>query len=569
MALQVWLPLNGNLNNQGLTNITVVNNGATVDNNGKIGKCYYFDGNAHYLQFSESVGDLYSGDFSYAVWLKPMDDTRSVICSEYASSGASNIAFELSASRQVRLYWDGSPDISSTGCILPKSQWTHIAITRSGNEAKFYMNGELKYTYTGTLSNRTSTAKIRLGDNYRGGTGVSYMGYMNDFRLYDHALSPKEVEILSRGLVCHYPLNNNGGGQPNLYDFESVASKWVVDGLTLANTTDDVYGNVLEITSPSSVSSQRIYRSVSNVWKADTKFTVSFLAKASKTAVVKMSRSLANYAPDVTVGTTWKRYSTVITCSTTAEGGTLSIQTSTASANIYITQIKLELGDKATVYCPGVGDSHYIPLGYDSTTEYDVSGYGYNGTKTGTFVYDIDTPRYSVCTKYSGSNYSYVTSPSSEIRTIAFWAKWDTIPSGQSILFVDGKSKTGFGLASNGIICSSNSVQTYTFNKSNLVANVWYHFVVVCPNGGSNTARKLYINGVEQTATSNQNYWSYSTEQLQIGKRSSSSDGLVGKMSDFRAYATALSAEQVAELYNTAVSVANNGTLMGYELVEV
>jgi len=37
MALQVWLPLNGNLNNQGLSNVTVTNNGATVDNNGKIG----------------------------------------------------------------------------------------------------------------------------------------------------------------------------------------------------------------------------------------------------------------------------------------------------------------------------------------------------------------------------------------------------------------------------------------------------------------------------------------------------------------------------------------------------
>ena len=133
---------------------------------------------------------------------------------------------------------------------------------------------------------------------------------------------------------------------------------------------------------------------------------------------------------------------------------------------------------------------------------------------------------------------------------------------------MDGKSKTGFGLASKGIICSSNSITTYTFNKSNLVANTWYHFVIVCPNGGSNASRKLYINGVEQTATSNQDYWVYSLDQLQIGKRSSSSDGFVGKMSDFRAYATALSATQVAELYNTAVSVANNGTLMGYELVE-
>jgi len=42
MALQVWLPLNGNIKNQGLSNITVTNNGATVNDNGKIGKCYSF-----------------------------------------------------------------------------------------------------------------------------------------------------------------------------------------------------------------------------------------------------------------------------------------------------------------------------------------------------------------------------------------------------------------------------------------------------------------------------------------------------------------------------------------------
>ena len=52
MALQVWLPLNGNLNNQGLSNITVTNVGATVNAAGKIGNCYSFDGTDDYLTLS-------------------------------------------------------------------------------------------------------------------------------------------------------------------------------------------------------------------------------------------------------------------------------------------------------------------------------------------------------------------------------------------------------------------------------------------------------------------------------------------------------------------------------------
>ena len=44
MALQVWLPLNGTLDNQGFDeDIAVTNNGATVDN-GIYGKCYSFNG---------------------------------------------------------------------------------------------------------------------------------------------------------------------------------------------------------------------------------------------------------------------------------------------------------------------------------------------------------------------------------------------------------------------------------------------------------------------------------------------------------------------------------------------
>ena len=43
-GLQIWLPLNGNLTQQGLSNVTVTNNGSvSVDDSGKIGKCYYFN----------------------------------------------------------------------------------------------------------------------------------------------------------------------------------------------------------------------------------------------------------------------------------------------------------------------------------------------------------------------------------------------------------------------------------------------------------------------------------------------------------------------------------------------
>ena len=216
MSLQVWLPLDGNLDNLGLRgDIVVSNTGATVNDSGKIGKCYYFNGSSQYLQLNKSLTDLYTKDFSWAIWLKPTDATRGIIFSEYSSTGASNVALELLANRQVRIYWNGSPDIS-TGVTLTQDVWSHLAVVRNDNKIIVYVNGEQKFSNTYTLSARTSSSFIRLGDDYRGGTSVSYMGYMNDARIYDHALSAKEVKEIAKGLILHYKLDNNGLGNPNL-----------------------------------------------------------------------------------------------------------------------------------------------------------------------------------------------------------------------------------------------------------------------------------------------------------------------------------------------------------------
>lgn len=205
--LLVWLPLTGILDNWGNSDITVTNNGATSNTSGKTGDCYYFDGNAHYLQFSDSLTNLYCGDFTWALWLKPTDDTRSILISEYSSAGASNVALELYNSRKVRIYWNGNPNYYPNYNI-PKDTWTHLCITKTNNLLKTYINGVLLEEKSVTLPDRTSTSKIRIGDDYRGGNSVSYMGYLNDIRIYDCCLSAEEVKELSKGLILHYKLND-------------------------------------------------------------------------------------------------------------------------------------------------------------------------------------------------------------------------------------------------------------------------------------------------------------------------------------------------------------------------
>ena len=74
MSLQIWLPLNGDLTQQGLSNVTITNNGATVDNNGKIGKCYTLNGSSNYIHISNLPNPK---NISVAFWMKRNATTNS------------------------------------------------------------------------------------------------------------------------------------------------------------------------------------------------------------------------------------------------------------------------------------------------------------------------------------------------------------------------------------------------------------------------------------------------------------------------------------------------------------
>ena len=70
MSLQVWLPLDGTLENKG-TKFAPINiyGSPTIDNNGKIGQCYSFNGTSDYLSFRYSIYNLSSySTFSITYW---------------------------------------------------------------------------------------------------------------------------------------------------------------------------------------------------------------------------------------------------------------------------------------------------------------------------------------------------------------------------------------------------------------------------------------------------------------------------------------------------------------------
>lgn len=603
MSLVIWLPLNKDLRNNGTSNISITNNGATINDNGKIGKCYYFNGSSQYLQFSESLSNLYCGDFSWALWAKPTDDTRGILISEYSSTGASNVALELLANRSIRVYWNGSPDWN-TGKSIPLNTWSHIAVTRHVNTLTVYVNGEqVAIKSDATLANRTSSSKIRIGDDYRGGTSVSYMGYLNDVRIYDHCLSPKEIKEIASGLVLHYKLDDPyTEATTNLHTSEDSLSSTCYNGAINKysyGTTTDMYKTTgtfqgkfcTKVYMGTSGNSAYPYVYLSNIYVSNGTNspeykTISFDyfgTIGDKLIPYKLGSGTAtcDWTNDVSgtksgTGTNsvnisvvpgiWNHITMTLhgTTDADAQWGYIRIgsaaHTSDTSNYWLFANMQIELKDHATPYTSS---------SRTETIVRDSSGYGYNGIITGDLTINNNTGRYSKCTNFDGN--SYVTGPNFAVSMIQSASFWLFVPSTipiTGIVFLDRSSKIAFGYWSgNKIIIACTTACKSVYSNSCLVTNAWNHICIVRPT--DSTEPTLYINGVLQTNDGTSDCWGGSSTEFTIGRRTTSTAyPFTGKINDFRLYSTILSEDDAKDIYNKAAFIDKANNTINFEEVE-
>ena len=575
MSLQVWLPLTKDLRQQGLSNVTATNNGATFNaSNGKLGGSYTFDGSDDYISLNGST--LYSTikggsyPFSVAMWIYRADATRAILFGDYSLTGAINFNIELTTGHAVRFYWAGSPDKNSSATLMTANDWTHLAITYNGTQLCFYKNGTLMETYSVTLTTKTkTTGSYYLGRDNRTGS-TAFNGRMNDFRLYDHCLSSIEVKELAKGLVLHYPLNRNGWGQENLIlnsanisvnklnnALDSRTEYWAANvGQSYVNF---VGGEQVIL----SFDCEMIIRTVPVyflVYNTNNKGPIQFPNTNAATAINNLNPSVGD-----TIKLRIKLPVTMIKRdSPSTTNNFIEFYTNYGSNNFYkITNLKLEEGSIATPWCPNSSDTLATTMGLNLTTEYDCSGFCNNGTRIGTFNWTSNTPKYAVSTKFNGTD-NAIQTPSlptmitDKNYTIAVWIYKTVIGSKGYQTIYGGPS--GFEIeARNG---SANETKFVPWNWGKPMAsyelNEWNHCVFV----HSDADCKIYLNG-EYIATGTAkasnptgNYfvgaWNTATQQ--------NFDGL---MSDFRIYATALSANDVKSLYQNCATIDPDGTIRG------
>lgn len=567
MSLQVWLPLNGNVNNQGLSNV-IMNSNAITYTDGKLGKAATFSSSYIGITNIPLTGSI--NELSFSFWMKTSTPSNTMcIYNGRTTIGGAIALFTINGT--FRFDDNSQHSLSYT---IPSNNWEHYCITRDNTNIKLYVNGALKYTTTSSGAGCNTTAtKATIGAssvNTTTGSGNTLTGQLNDFRIYDHCLSTKEVKEISKGLVLHYQLK--GFGQPNLIN------------------KAELYTNSTKLTRTASKSDDYIHTSMTVNLTANTTYTISFYTTGVMPNQIelglmfqngynyykfmngsyhyKISDSLYYHNEPFTITNTG---SYTIRCDWNISGETHSFW-----------NFKIEEGSKATPWCPNSADSLYSSLGFNSTIEPDCSGFGNNGIKTGSITVSSDSARYNTSYQFIESSSGYIKNTNFNTvcnsLTIAYWIKVNPTISSQHFLMGTFNNWTANGI---GIWRDTGSVDySYLIRvgeasnysswvKPSLTANVWTHIALVY-NG---TALITYKNGIEigrNTYGANgtvSNPVMYLGNSMFNGTPNSETDS--AKVSDFRFYATALSAGDIKELYNSPVSIDKSGNMYAYEYQEV
>lgn len=232
---------------------------------------------------------------------------------------------------------------------------------------------------------------------------------------------------------------------------------------------------------------------------------------------------------------------------------------------------KLEIGDKMTQWCPNLSDAFALTMGLDKTTEFDISGFRNNGNKiTDTMTYTSDSVKYQISTNFNGIDDGILiddlvlSNIINNAVTYAFWIKPENESGARSVYFssYSGTSWSIEKTTDNVIRSYWNGSPDEVCNGATITDGVWQHICIT--KDGTNDI-KVYINGVQKwSSTATHKALTFPTT-YRIGRDTRYNDGTPykGLMSDFRIYATALSADDVKLLYQNSATIDSDGIIHG------
>jgi len=178
---------------------------------GKFGNAGSFDGSNDYIKIENfDLHDSEYNDSTVAVWFKENSSGRAMIWSVDNGGYDKTLELDRNNSNQICAF-RGS---YGAGCITydTNGKWTHaVVVYHSDNTLDLYINGELK-VQRATTNFGGSQGYLSFGNN--GETGEQFDGSIDEIRIYNRALSPREVRALyewAPGPVVYYTFDEGTG----------------------------------------------------------------------------------------------------------------------------------------------------------------------------------------------------------------------------------------------------------------------------------------------------------------------------------------------------------------------
>lgn len=608
MSLQVWVPLIKDYKNYGLNDLQFTPINTTYTKSAADGKI----GTTCYTNTSHTAGGLISNkkinlgqQLSMCCWVK-----FSTLMASSSLGGAMGGQHRYPTNTGMGLTikyisdstgylsvntGDGSNRTYNTYCgntLLKANEWYHVCFTYDGKTIKFYLNGKEdgSHSYSNQLNKEDYVHLFSWSSNdtsYNATVHPNYqlVGYMNDFRIYNHTLTPKEIKEISKGLVAHYQLK--GYGRTNYLKGAGIYTKQnplIRHSNDVSHMNDSyVYHTSLSITIPT----DGVYSFICNCDGIPSGHQTSNSQAASRLFGIFLQNTSTethyNWG-SYGIGATGERYGQF-----TLPAGTYKIRTNLYAADninytVKIWNLRIVKGTYSShdIYQPHSADDLYSTLELNSTAEKDVSGYGNHGTKKGTLNVDVNAPRYGNC--YIFSNSSYINcgrgAMVKDAITVSCWGYMDNWSDYASRRLASCTEGGGWNFEPNGEdaakgmcfpVGTGTTSNTYLLAVANIpckdLSSGWHMFTGTYDGYTS----RIYIDGVLRGSSSSYStktpIFYNSTNSIFIGAEaagnSSNAGGeyFNGKISDFRIYGTALSAEDIAEMYKVSESVDKQGIL--------
>ena len=530
------------------------------------------------------------------------------------------------------LHWswmnDAAEQTFTSGIIencLPVNVWTHVCVAYKNPNIKIYINGEEVKTVSSVISNSSSfeynTTILNSNSNR----------HINDLRVYDHALSALEVKQLSQGLVIHYTFDdvfcepttnyliypqpgssvtNSYGWDKNLHKDAIAVNGWgsgYNSGVSNANQVINPQEGYHAMWQLIEGIPTIVFNNLNSTWNSLNRWlgisggidtttrmllpsktiTVSYEAK-SLTAGMRVGIGLYHYKTGTTnagfysnngntakyqnTTTEWKTYSdtfTVLNSFDTSKTASIYVYGHGGSEGItYVRNLQLEINDHATAYTPNTRNSMLYneagfvqPSGVNNLSLSSNSRIGkYCGKFNGTNTY-IDTP--IVKSNMFTDNY-----------TLNFWV-YHNEGDGRAVYFGDYETTNKMQL---NIERTADKKLRYYH-----AANPDYNFNLTIPDKQwtmvtlkyvkSETKLYAYLNGDinNKQSLSHTPTLTKTSGIIKIGMDGRPSPGVTplnGYIDDFRFYCSALSDNDIQDLYNCGASLSDLGDAHANNFIE-